>query len=179
MGWVYRSLLFSNAQTPPRVGTHLFHACGSSCNFLKCEALMVKGRGTEFCRRAARLRRPRHRCVPSRKVHGSFAHRSMRNACWALMRCRSHNSLGFDLISLAFFGPLFMAPGRFRPFPLPLLACSCSGRAKNRRGAGLVRSECKRQLRRFSSKIVDGVSQRMGRSAGRPGTAPGAMESPS
>ena len=55
-----------------------------------------------------------------------------------LMRCRSRNSLGFDLISLAFFGPLFMAPGRFRPFPLPLLACP--GRAKNRRGAGLVRS---------------------------------------
>ena len=55
-----------------------------------------------------------------------------------LMRCRSRNSLGFDLISLAFFGPLFMAPGRFRPFPLPLLACP--GRAKSRRGAGLVRS---------------------------------------
>ena len=135
---VRRSLFFSNAQTPPRVGTQLFRACGSSCNFLKREALVVKGRGTEFCRRAARLRRPRHRCVSSRKVRGSFAHRSTRNACWALMRCRSRNSLGFDLISLAFFGPLFMAPGRFRPFPLPLLACP--GRAKNRRGAGLVRS---------------------------------------
>jgi len=55
------------------------------------------------------------------------------------MRCRARNSLGFDLISLAFFGPLFMAPGRFRPFPFPFPACS--GRAKIRRWAGLVRSE--------------------------------------
>ena len=129
-------LAFYPTQTPPRVGTHLFRACGSACNCRKREALVVKGRGTEFCRRAARLRRPRHRCVSSRKVRGSFAHRSTRNACWHLMRCRSRNSLRFDLISLAFFGPLFMAPGRFRPFPLPLLACS--GRAKSRRGAGLV-----------------------------------------
>ena len=131
-------LAFYPTQTPPRVGTHLVCAHEGSCSFLKREALVVKGRGTEFCRRAARLRRPRHRCVPSRKVRGSFAHRSTRNACRALMRCRSRNSLGFDLISLAFFGPLFMAPGRFRPFPLPLLAFP--GRAKNRRGAGLVRS---------------------------------------
>ena len=139
MRWVYRLLSFSNAQTPLGVGTCLFRARGTACNCRKREALVVKGRGTEFCRRAARLRRPRHRCVPSRKVRGSFAHRSTRNACWHLMRCRSRNSLRFDLISLAFFGPLFMAPGRFRPFPLPLLACS--GRAKSRRGAGLVRSE--------------------------------------
>ena len=166
MRWVYRLLSFSNAQTPLGVGTCLFRARGTACNCLKREALVVKGRGTEFYRRAARLRRPRHRCVPSRKVRGSFAHRSTRNACWALMRCRSRNSLRFDLISLAFFGPLFMAPGRFRPFPLPLLACS--GRAKSRRGAGLVRSA------QSSPRLYEHI--RCSGGAGRDSKALGQME---
>ena len=132
-------LAFYPTQTPPRVGTHLVRAHEGSCSFLKREALVVKDRGTEFCRRAAGFAGLAIGAFPAEKSVDHSPTDQRGTHAGHLMRCRSRNSLGFDLISLAFFGPLFMAPGRFRPFPLPLRACS--GRAKNRRGAGLVRSD--------------------------------------